>query len=70
MEKCAAFRVLESWVELRCFSSVGDWERRSFKMADAGGMMKFKDCDVFACHFHFQRRNLINRADTVLSYHE
>ena len=37
MEKCAAFRVLESWVELRCFSSVGDWEHRSFKMADAGG---------------------------------
>ena len=33
-------------------------------------MMKFKNCDIFAFHFHLQRRNLINRADTVLSYHE
>ena len=41
-----------------------------FQNGGRRGMMKLKNCDVFAFHFHFQRRNLINRADTVLSYHE
>ena len=41
-----------------------------FQNGGRRGMMKFKNCDVFAFHFHFQRRNITNRSDTVLSYHE